>query len=364
MALLGFAIALVTAQRLARQEPQVFGLEDPAELIQEDLANVGGVNKVGQTGSSAKVSDTSSSSGGVESIVPEFEDKDVWEHADKFMRDSYYKANNHYKKINKEEYEAQGQRRKELSHKAEVAYKDLTTAKEAMQKKYAKDDPTDYMKKFANSADRADEKRYKVTPVKLGGTGTWGSSGDPDKQKWYSDGVISSDGWVDTKGHYLIGQHRRRVGAGFGRRRGANTVDSLDKTPSGSGIKKIEAGHPLLKEAFGDPKKVDAKKEEEVATEPKILKDAGVKIVANAPKKDTLTVAEKEAIVDAALAKKGLVEPHKENLTAADKKGLQTTGAGPQPIVDKEGHMTKAVDAKIAGKEVAQEIVGSGNSEA
>jgi hypothetical protein len=86
--------------------------------------------------------------------------------------------------------------------------------KEKMQKKYAKDDPTDYRKHHYNTADLADERRYKKAPVKLGGSGSWGSSGTPDKQKWYSDGVISSDGWVDKKGHYLLGAHRRRVGAG------------------------------------------------------------------------------------------------------------------------------------------------------
>merc|ERR1719183_2800380 len=119
------------------------------------------------------------------------------------MRNSYNEANDHYKKINEAEYKAKGKRRQELAEKAEVALKDLMHAKEMIQKKYAKDDPSDFGH-TASSADKADEKRYKSTPVKLGGSGSWGASGDPNKQKWYSDGVISSDAWVSTKGHLLL----------------------------------------------------------------------------------------------------------------------------------------------------------------
>ena len=113
-----------------------------------------------------------------------------------------------------------------------------------MQKKYAKDDPADFGGSATDSSsDKADEKRYKKYPVKLGGSGSWGASGTVGKEKWYSDGVISTDGWVDKKGHYLLGAHRRRVGAGYGGRRAVVAGDSA--RPDTKDMAKMEkAGVP------------------------------------------------------------------------------------------------------------------------
>merc|ERR1719506_3102171 len=103
VALLGCAMAAVLVAAQLNQAPEVFGLQDPAELIQED--NVGGVNKEGQTGKD-QVAGAGPASGGVDAVIPEFQDKEEWLHADKFMRNSYNEANDHYKKINEAEYKA------------------------------------------------------------------------------------------------------------------------------------------------------------------------------------------------------------------------------------------------------------------
>lgn len=73
-------------------------------------------------------------------------------------------------------------------------------------------------------------------------------------------------------------------------------------------------------------------------------------------------MAEKEEKEDKELSKKGLVESHKENLSEKNKEDFAKTNAGPQPIMDKEGHLSKAVDEKIVGSEITKEIVGASSS--
>ena len=215
-----------------------------------------------------------------------------------------------------------------------------------MQKKYAKDDPSDFGKALTTS-DKADEKRYKKYPVKLGGSGSWGSSGTPDKAKWYSDGVISTDGWVDKKGHYLLGAHRRRVGAGYGRRRAA----VAKSRPDSANLAKIENGHPALQEAFGDPADSDERKMKNEGKTSPILKAAGVGNAALTTPKET--VAEEKA---AALKAEGQVEANPATMTEAEKKTLEATKAGTTAVMDTTGHFTKPVDDRIVGTKTADEL--------
>jgi len=75
------------------------------------------------------------------------------------------------------------------------------------------------------------------------GTGSWGASGTPGVRKWYTHGVVSSDAYFNKKGHYFLGPSRRRIGAGFGRRRRSKFNGKL--TPKL--IKQATKGKPLLK---------------------------------------------------------------------------------------------------------------------
>merc|ERR1711998_117951 len=153
----------------------------------------------------------------VDSIIPEFESGKAWEHANAALKAGYNKANTVYNKLNAEKFKAQGKKVKELNAKAYKALMTLKNAKEKIQKKYAEDDPVDFGKGPLTSADKANA----IVDAKAKDTnwGTWGASGTPGKKKFYTDGVISSNAYRTPQGNYILGLSRRRIGAGFGRRR-------------------------------------------------------------------------------------------------------------------------------------------------
>jgi len=254
-------------------------------------------------------------------------------------------------KIAPKKFAASNARESELNEKAEVAIVALRNAKEAIQKQYAHDDPADYGGAAMTTSDKADEKRYKKYPIKLGGTGTWGPSGTPNKRKWYSDGVISTDAWTDKEGHYVAGAHRRRIGAGMGRRR---AVPPQTAPVNGTDIAASEVGHPALQEAFGDPAKIDTENAADAASEDPLLKEGlkGSEEVAT-----TVTVASE--VREKALAVKGEVEAAPETLSPTAKKTLEDTGASTDAPVDDEGHFDRSVTESIIGVDGTAELKGN-----
>jgi len=127
------------------------------------------------------------------------------------------------------------------------------------------------------------------------GTGSWGASGTPGVRKWYTHGVVSSDAYFNKRGHYFLGPNRRRIGAGFGRRRRTKFNGKL--TPKM--IKQATRGKPILK--AGLLKKVRSK----------------------------------------------------GPFTAYEKKTLITTKAGLHPRVDSSGRFVTRINKNILGKEAS-----------
>jgi hypothetical protein len=305
--------------------------------------------------------------GDVASIIPKFQTGNEWAHADEEQRAGYNKMNDLFKKLNKKKFEAQGKKRKELNAKADKALVALKEAKEGIQKKYAKDDPVDFPGAKLTSADKAN--KILDAHAKKTETGTYGASGNPwDKPKFYTDGVISSNAYRDEDGHYLLGMSRRRIGAGFGRRRriaSGSGQAPADEPLSKNTQKEIEKGHDVLKEAFGKPK--DPKPLDEQTSG---ILDEGKEHHEDAEQKEhdeddeqAKADAEAEAESGAVPTPKptlapGVKEADKDNMSPETKEELKATGAGADAEVDPGGHFTEETNTKIVGKKEAEELDG------
>jgi len=272
----------------------------------------------------------------VDSIIPEFQTGKAWSKADSALKAGYYRANSVFKKLNAKAFKAQGAKSKELNKKADKAQMKMKQAKERIQKKYAEDSPQDFGKGPISSADKANKKL--AAAAKNTDWGTYGASGTPGKKKFYTDGVISSNAYRDPEGHYLLGASRRRIGAGFGRRR---RVGMGTKKLTKKRVVAAEKGHDLLK-AMGKPGS-DSNTDED-------------KII------PTTTHKKKEMPQEV---------PHKENLPAgvavaskkfldeADKKALKDSGAGENAQVDKTAHFVTPTEEKILGKAAGDALTGA-----
>lgn len=302
--------------------------------------------------------------GDVASIIPKFQTGNEWAKADEKRRAAYNRANDLFKKTNAAKFKAQGAQRKELNSKADKALVALKEAKEGIQKKYAKDDPMDYGEGPITSADKAN--KILDAKAKKTETGTYGASGDPLKKKFYTDGVISSNAYRDEDGHYLLGQSRRRIGAGFGRRRRFD-VPGTGSAAGGPITKdeqeKIEKGHDILKMGLGKPKDPPTMDEETDG----ILKE-GKAHHEDADQKQSDSDDEEAAANAAAEAESGEMptpkptlapgdkEANPENMTPDVKAELKESGAGADAVVDPNAHFTEETNTKIVGKEEAAEL--------
>merc|ERR1711907_123288 len=182
-------------------------------------------------------------------FVPKFVGAKVWAHENELHHKQYERINKYYMKINKKKFLASNRLEAKLNKKAGEAQQKLYKAKEMMQKKYAHDDPVDYGPPgMPKAVERAHKRRTQGDGRNE--SGSYGASGcNPEApgctQKWYPDGAISSNAYTDKKGRYFLGTNRRRVGAGFGRRRAEKWVGKV----SGHLQRKITKGHDLLKAA-------------------------------------------------------------------------------------------------------------------
>jgi len=288
--------------------------------------------------------------GDVDRIIPEYQTGAEWADADADHKAQYYKANDLYKKLNAEKFKAQGEEKKELNAKADKALMTLKKAKEGIQKKYAKDDPMDYGEGPMTSADianRAYDKTAKNTDW-----GTYGSSGALNKKKFYTDGVISSNAYVH-QGHYLLGKSRRRIGAGFGRRRRFFTNSTTGEVTVAD-VAKSEEHHDLLKE-MGKP---------ELPTSASKTVD----IIAGIGDKDTADAY--QAMADATanmpppppehVLPPGVVEADRDKMDQSTKDELRASGAGVNAQMDKSAHFTDPTMERIVGENVTEAIAGHG----
>merc|ERR1712093_970045 len=184
-------------------------------------------------------------------FVPKFVGAKAWGAANEAHHKAYENVNKYYMKTNGKKFNAQGEKEHKLNIKAGKAQQALYKAKEKMQKKYARDDPSDY----PPGMPKAIEKRHKRRTQGDGRneSGSYGASGciqsvdhpKPCKRKWYPDGAISTNAYTGKTGKYYLGTNRRRVGAGFGRRRAQKWTG---KVPRALRLK-ISKGHDLLKAA-------------------------------------------------------------------------------------------------------------------
>merc|ERR1711998_223548 len=280
--------------------------------------------------------------GNVDSIIPEFQTGKAWSDANSALKAGYYKANDLFKKLNAAKFKAQGAKVKELNEKADKAHMALKAAKEKIQKKYAEDDPQDFGKGPQTSADKANKKLDAA--AKDTNWGIYGASGTPGKKKFYTDGVISSNAYRDPEGHYLLGASRRRIGAGFGRRRRFGEKKPLTK----SSVKKAEKGHDLLK-AMGKPETESGKDEDKIVTT-KLLHDK---------KKEAATAPPAEA----EKLPKGVAVADKKYTTKADAEALKESGAGTNAQVDKTAHFTTPTEEAILGKSQGDAVSGANGEE-
>merc|ERR1711967_216755 len=167
----------------------------------------------------------------VTSFVPHFKSKKQVLKEQAKMKARYEKANKLYAKVSKKKYEAQGNKQKELNKKAEKAHQAMLKAKAAMMKKYAGDDPE-------NTRDDHLTGKGPATGH-YGSTGKWitnhDGNGGKGKLKWYDDGVTTAQASTvengKNRGKYFLGRRRRRIGAGFGRRRRGTTDYGRKKKP-------------------------------------------------------------------------------------------------------------------------------------
>merc|ERR1712139_138241 len=184
-------------------------------------------------------------------FVPKFVGAKAWGAANEAHHKAYENVNKYYMKTNGKKFKAQGEKEHKLNIKAGKAQQALYKAKEKMQKKYTRDDPSDY----PPGMPKAIEKRHKKRTQGDGRneSGSYGASGciqsvdhpKPCKPKWYPDGAISSNAYTGKDGKYYLGTNRRRVGAGFGRRRAEKWIGKVN----GHLQRKFSKGHDLLKAA-------------------------------------------------------------------------------------------------------------------
>jgi hypothetical protein len=273
----------------------------------------------------------------VDSIIPEFQTGKAWAKSNAALKAGYNEANAAFKKLNAKAFKAQGARVKELNAKAEKAHMKLKEAKERIQKKYAEDDPQDFGKGPETSADKAN--KALAAKAKDTNWGSYGASGTPGKKKFYTDGAISSNAYRDPEGHYLLGASRRRIGAGFGRRRRFGTP-SADVKLTKKGVETAEKGHDLLK-AMGKPE-TDHNKEEDSILKTKKHKKTEI---AAAPEKEQLPAGVKVA--------------DKKFLTKSDEAALKATGAGTDAQVDSTAHFETPTEERILGKTAGDAITGA-----
>merc|ERR1711988_1203969 len=152
-------------------------------------------------------------------------------------------------------------------------------------------------------------------------SGSWGASGcNPHKvgckQRWYPDGAISNNAYLDKKGRYYLGNNRRRIGSGFGRRRAEKWVGKVHAHMA----RQIAKGHDLLKAMTGK----------------KIMRAAKKHIKTKLPK--------------------GVREANKKLLSEKTKETLQASGAGINAKVTSHGQWTEKTTVKILGKS-ANELI-------
>merc|ERR1712072_39128 len=283
----------------------------------------------------------------VSSVIPQFQTGKQWHAANEKLKAGYNRANTLYKKLNAKAYKAQGEKSKELNSKADKALMKLKDAKERIQKKYANDDPADFGEGHLTSADKANKKLDAAAANT--DEGTWGSSGTPRQMKWYTDGVISSNARTDEDGHYLLGASRRRIGAGFGRRR--RFVDPTKKVTKHE-VKKAEKGHEMLK-AMGKPGSASSTDTDDIIKGMDKHTSAAFKAMraATAEKK-------KEEKKEKKKLPPGDAQADKKTISEADAAALKATGAGEDAVVDKTAHFTDDTDVKIVGKEETNVITG------
>jgi hypothetical protein len=291
--------------------------------------------------------------GDVDRIIPEYQTGKEWADADADHKAQYYKANALFKKANAAKFKAQGEEKKELNAKADKALMTLKKAKEGIQKKYAKDDPMDYGEGPMTSADianRAYDKTAKDTDW-----GTYGSSGALNKKKFYTDGVISSNAYVDQKGHYLLGKSRRRIGAGFGRRRRFFTNSTTGKIEvTVADVAKSEKHHDLLKEMGPPELPTSASKTVD------IIADMGDKDTADAYSAMAAATANMPPPPPEHVLPPGVVEANRDTMDQATKDELRASGAGVNAQMDKSAHFTDPTMERIVGENVTEAIAGNG----
>jgi len=116
----------------------------------------------------------------------------------------------------------------------------------------------------------------------------------------------------------------------------------------------MEAGHPALKQAFGDAAAADQRLKKHLGQSNKILTAAGLPggTVPTDGKVVDAAAAKKQA-EEAKLAANGLKEEDPANLSDAQKKTLVATKAGSEPIMDAGGHFVNGVNQRIAGAAIA-----------
>lgn len=277
---------------------------------------------------------------GVGSIIPKFETGKEWAKTDESHRAAYNKANAAFKKAFAAKFKAQGEERKKLNEEADAALVRLKEAKERIQKKYAKDDPADYGEGPMTSADIANAKLDAT--AKDYSSGSFGSNGEIGQRKWYTNGVISDDAYTDNNGHYFLGPNRRRVGAGFGRRRRIETVKKNETV--GAQVETAEEGHNLLKAGIGAPEEQDDVTAATASSAAQGLSgsDAASYAAMAAATKDILPP--------------GIHEAEKSHMTAEEAAELKASGAGVDAKMDSTAHFTNPTEIKIVGKNATDEL--------
>merc|ERR1711959_548433 len=297
-------------------------------------------------------------------FVPNFVGKKAWANANKKQKLAYEKANKYYMKVNGKKFKAQNEKEEKLNAKASKAQQVLYKAKEGMRKKYARDNPADY----PPGMPKAVEKRHKARIQGDGRneSGSYGASGcnphDPKcKPKWYPDGAISSNAYTDKRGRYFLGTNRRRIGAGFGRRRAEKWRGRVSKDLK----KSYSHGHDLLKamisrHSFGEKKGYSSRSFD------KSHFDKGEPLLQAAKhKRKTREIAIKimreRAVKKSEKGKKKAPKGHhildgadEKKLGEKDKNALRATGAGVTAIVDKNGRFHANTVVKILGKSMAK----------
>merc|ERR1711959_785410 len=237
-------------------------------------------------------------------------------------------------------------------------------AKEGMRKKYARDNPADY----PPGMPKAVEKRHKARIQGDGRneSGSYGASGcnphDPKcKPKWSPDGAISSNAYTDKRGRYFLGTNRRRVGAGFGRRRAKKWIGRISKDIK----KQYSAHHDLLKAAISrhtfEEKKGYYSRSFDKSAFPRKSKFFGATKHKRKTREIAIKIMRERAVKKSEKGKKHAPKGHailkdgdEHKLGETDKNALRATGAGVSAIVDKNGRFHATTVVKILGKSMAK----------